>query len=116
MENDYLIWITLGTTGLIFWIGGLYFEKYPPQKINWWYGYRTKRSMRNLEVWTFAQAYAAKAMQKMGLRILLMGGVLGFFNFGGAVRLTIILLITAIYPFWMIFSIEKVLKQKFPDQ
>ncbi len=115
MENDYLIWITLGTIGLIFWIGGLYFEKYPPKKINWLYGYRTKRSMRNIEVWTFAQAYVAKAMQSMGLRTLLIGGVLGCFDFGFVGQFTLILLITIGYPIWMIFSIERVLKQKFPD-
>lgn len=30
----------------------------PPRRINSWYGYRTKRSMKNQRTWDFAQKYS----------------------------------------------------------
>lgn len=40
------------------------FQKYPPAKINNWYGYRTKRSMRDQASWDFANAYSSDLMLK----------------------------------------------------
>lgn len=35
-------------------------QKFPPKKINWYYGYRTDRSMKNEETWKIAQNYSSK--------------------------------------------------------
>lgn len=36
---------------------GYYFKRNPPAKINWFYGYRTRRSMANQEVWDTSNHY-----------------------------------------------------------
>lgn len=54
--------------GLLFSIGYcafmlilfLIFQQYPPKKINWFYGYRTKRSMRNETTWQEANRYSLR--------------------------------------------------------
>lgn len=35
-------------------------QKFPPKKINWYYGYRTQRSMKNQNTWDEAQEYSTK--------------------------------------------------------
>jgi len=51
--NDQInpLTLILGVTGLIFYVAGYIQFKYPPKKINHFYGYRTKTSMRSQEVW-----------------------------------------------------------------
>ena len=57
---DQLI-IALGYCIFMLIIFFVYF-KYPPKKINYFYGYRTRRSMQNNETWSFANKYAAKLL------------------------------------------------------
>lgn len=38
------------------------FKRFPPKKINHWYGYRTPRSMRSNEAWDCANTYSANAI------------------------------------------------------
>lgn len=42
------------------------FKKMPPYRINYWYGYRTARSMQNDETWAFAHAECAKVLKVLG--------------------------------------------------
>ncbi len=46
--------------GFLLYITGWFYKKYPPKKINHLYGYRTKRTMANQEVWDFANKIGAK--------------------------------------------------------
>lgn len=46
---------------------GWIWRKYPPKKINWIYGYRTKRSMKDENSWVFAQNYLSKVWLSLGL-------------------------------------------------
>jgi uncharacterized membrane protein len=48
--------------GPIFIIAGIVMILFPPKKINYLYGYRTKNSMKNIDRWNFAQNYSAKIM------------------------------------------------------
>lgn len=72
-DNENYITIILG---LIFVITGLIMYYFPPKKINYLYGYRTKNSMKNLERWTFAQRHSAKLMMWCGV-VLLITGIVG---------------------------------------
>ncbi|HAT64106.1 MAG TPA: hypothetical protein DCS66_05830 [Flavobacteriaceae bacterium] len=88
-------------------------QKYPPKKINWWYGYRTSRSMKNEETWKAAQEYASKKSIQLALFSFMFPGVFYFvipeYNF----LLTVIantLLILLIIPYT-----EKYLKEKFGE-
>ena len=60
-----LIMVLLITFTMIFF-GWLLFKK-TPKKINYVYGYRTKRSMMNEETWRFANQYCGKACYLCGL-------------------------------------------------
>lgn len=73
LDNEKFVTIILG---LIFVITGLILYYFPPKKINYLYGYRTKNSMKNLERWTFAQRHSAKLMMYCG-SILLITGIAG---------------------------------------
>jgi uncharacterized membrane protein len=50
---------------------GSYFMKKAPKKINWIFGYRTPRSMKNKETWEFAHRYAGRIWFKTGWAVLL---------------------------------------------
>lgn len=64
------IFLGLLSTGFLFIIAGFILFKNPPKKINWFYGYRTKTSMKNQKLWDLAQIYAAKVMMKLGLGLI----------------------------------------------
>lgn len=67
-----LIPIFIGTTITAL---GWYYKTYPPKKINWWYGYRTKRTMANQEVWDYANKIGAKFIFNHGIFILIFGNL-----------------------------------------
>lgn len=56
---------------LIMIIFGYVFAHKAPEKINWLYGYRTRRSMMNMDTWSYAHRYIGKLWQVMGFVILL---------------------------------------------
>ena len=45
---------------LVMIVGGMMMWKRTPKKINGIYGYRTSRSMKNLDTWTFAHRYIGR--------------------------------------------------------
>ena len=59
-----IVVLLIPLTMLIF--GRLLFRR-TPKEINYVYGYRTKRSMRNEETWKFANQYFGKARYLCGL-------------------------------------------------
>ena len=59
--------------GLIFLFAGIILLKFPPKKINGFYGYRTARSMKDQERWDFAQMYSSKEMIRLGFLLALFG-------------------------------------------
>ncbi len=46
---------------------GLIVQKFPPKKINHFYGYRTKRSMKNQTVWEAANTYASAVFVRIAM-------------------------------------------------
>ena len=56
--------LLIPVTMLIF---GKLFRSSPPNDINLWYGYRTRRSMASEETWDFAHRYAGKVWGHLGL-------------------------------------------------
>ncbi|WP_339610405.1 SdpI family protein [uncultured Planktosalinus sp.] len=108
-----LLFITLGSSGIIFLIAGYIMLKYPPKNINHFYGYRTRRSMESKEKWDFAQIFSAREMIKQAwymISIAIMGLFLNpeemfsmFLSIGFIIFSVVI----------MLFKTEKKLKQKF---
>jgi len=59
--------VVLFSTGVLFMISGIILQKRPPKDINWFYGYRTKNSMKNIDNWRFAQKLSAKYLMIQGV-------------------------------------------------
>ena len=55
---------------LLMIVAGFLMEKRPPKKINGFLGYRTIRSMKNMDTWRFAHSYCGKLWWKTGLILL----------------------------------------------
>ncbi|MFK4469826.1 putative membrane protein [Bacillus sp. RC252] len=62
--------------GIIFILAALILQKNPPTDINAAYGYRTKRSMKNKELWDAGNKYSAEVMNQNGFIMMLIGSVI----------------------------------------
>ncbi len=68
---DLLIPILMIIAGNMMW-------KHAPKKINGIIGYRTDRSMKNIDTWKFAQDYCGRLWWKMGWIMLIPSVVIHF--------------------------------------
>lgn len=102
--------------GTIFIVAAYIMLKFPPKKINYLYGYRTKSSMKNQEHWHFSQIYSSKLMLYCGF------GLIAFSGFGLLFKVSIekgvlistvfLFIVTAI----LFIKTEKAIKQKFKNE
>ena len=67
MAFGYLMLLVMLITPLTMVGFGLVFLKNPPKNINSFYGYRTKRSMKNQDTWDFAHHVCGKIWLVCGL-------------------------------------------------
>ena len=99
---------------------GIKFGKKPPEEINYLYGYRTKRSMKNDDTWRFANKYMGKLWTVMGLILIPVSAIASVFTLGkgkdtiGNACVVIIWVQLALL-FISIFIVEKALKKEFDD-
>lgn len=96
---------------------GKVFVKNPPRKINWVYGYRTHRSMKNQDTWNFAHLYCGKLWWKAGwvmlpLSVVSMLPVVGKSDdiIGGAGA--VVECVECVVLFMTIFFVERALGKK----
>lgn len=106
--------LILVLTVFLFFIAGLIHYYYPPKRINHLYGYRTKRSMRNLTVWKFAQTYAAKKMQRLGLYLVVLGLLASVVEIDRMIGTWLAIALVVLAPIPMLLETEKELKKRFP--
>lgn len=59
--------------GLIILIAAIFYNKYPPRKINSLYGYRTLRSMKNKANWEYSNRLGATYMLWVGVLSVVVG-------------------------------------------
>lgn len=101
-------------TGLLFIILGCIMLRYPPKDINYMYGYRTKRSMKNQVNWDFAQKYSSKLMLKYGVFMcliqLVLFSIFHSLNSLNKIILSIVFIVFSVILF--IWSVEQKLKQR----
>ena len=94
--------------------------KHCPKNINSLIGYRTTRSMKNMDTWKFAHEYCGKLWWKLGWLIMILTALMyiplyqgndNMIGIAGVVLITIqcTVLIISIYP------TEKALKEHFTD-
>ena len=55
---------------LLFFGLSWYYKRYTPKKINYWYGYRTRRSMANTIIWKEANTLASFYLYILGYVVL----------------------------------------------
>ena len=67
--------ITMASTGIVFWVAGLWVKKRPPKKINDLMGYRTQRSKSSQEAWDYSQQYSSDISIRVGQLMMLAGGL-----------------------------------------
>ena len=110
---DLIIPIVMVIAGRMMW-------KHCPKHINSMLGYRTTRSMKNMDTWKFAHNYCGKLWWKIGWVMMIPSALIHIplyhsdkntIGFAGVILVTIqcIILIVSIYP------TEKALKKHFND-
>ena len=111
---DLLVPVVMILCGRMMW-------KHPPKKINSFFGYRTSRSMKNMDTWIFAQKHFGKRWWKIGW-VIIIPSILVHIPFYGAsddmigivglilVTVQTMILIVSIFP------TERALKNTFPEE
>lgn len=92
--------MTLIIIGAVIAIIGLAFKFFPPKKINFWYGWRSRFSMKNQEIWDEAQRYGANLVILGGCALLMIGLVENFLMHNDREIVTLIavvVILTAIF-------------------
>ncbi|MAT90213.1 MAG: hypothetical protein CMC35_05930 [Flavobacteriaceae bacterium] len=74
MEGEEMI--AIGSVSLLLLILSWYYKTYPPKKINWLYGYRTRRSMSNPQVWEAANKDSAQRLWQVSWGLVVLGTIL----------------------------------------
>jgi len=113
MDFSSPFFIMFCVTGLLLAILGFYMKKNPPKKINHFYGYRTKRSMKSQEAWDFAQVYSSDIMVNIGLLHVLMSFIVVFLQESALIAFVFIGMIITTFGY-LIYKTEVELKKRFP--
>ncbi|WP_045801856.1 SdpI family protein [Flagellimonas lutaonensis] len=59
--------------GFLILVCGIIWQKFPPKKINYLYGYRTRRSMANQQIWKYANRIGANMFVWLGIVLTVFG-------------------------------------------
>lgn len=102
--------------GLIFILAGLIQMIFPPKKINSLYGYRTPRSMKNIEVWNFAQKLSSKVLILMGFILSLFGIIALLLGLEEVLINSFGIGLMLLFAIILFFYMESAIKKKFPQE
>lgn len=99
---------------------GLLMCKRTPKNINYIFGYRTTRSMKNQDTWKFAHEYCGNIWWKVGLALLVVTVIahIPFYNSSEDVLGTVTIIVMTIQIIALIapiFPTERALKNTFND-
>ncbi len=111
---DLIIPLLMVIFGRIMW-------KHCPSKINSWYGYRTPRSVQNMDAWKFAHEHFGKQWWKIGWIIMLPSAIvlLPVYNSTKNIITVVFLTVEVVQMVFLLYPIsqtEQALKSKFDDQ
>jgi uncharacterized membrane protein len=102
-------------TGIIFTIAGLITYRFPPKKINNFYGYRTGTSMKNQEIWDFAQKYSSIQMVKAGVFLFIISIICMFFDYSEQIINGIGFVVLFFAVIYLFLTTERAIKRNFPN-
>jgi uncharacterized membrane protein len=97
--------------GFIFFITGLITNTFPPKKINYLYGYRTSRSMKNQNNWDIAQRFSTKKMIQGSLVLIAISCSNMLFNLSDTIDLWVGVLSSFGVVAYIFYSTENELKK-----
>ncbi len=121
MNGYFLYWllITLLIPCIMIVFGCLFRQK-APKNINIWYGYRTQRSMKNEDTWTFAHRHLGRTWLIFGAVMLVISAITMIAVWGKdedtVSVVSLVLLVVQLIP--MIVSLiptERALKKRFDE-
>ena len=72
---DLFLFFLNASPAIVIVVGGLLWKRYPPKKINYLYGYRTSRSMKNQQTWDFANKIGPDMIIKTGFILFLLSAI-----------------------------------------
>ncbi|MDO5654771.1 MAG: SdpI family protein [Flavobacteriaceae bacterium] len=99
--------------GISYAIAGVIMYKFPPDSINYLYGYRTINSMENQEKWDFAQIYSSKVLIQAGILLILISFIGFLYQPDEITGLIIALSILIAVTIGIFLKVEIALKKKF---
>ena len=105
--------LALLSFGIIFITAGFILYRFPPKKINYLYGYRTKNSMKDIHHWSFAQKYSAKLMIWLGGIYTILICFLLWLKLEESTTIIIALASLILVPIILFIFVERKLKKKF---
>lgn len=99
---EWVFFLSATAPGLVLTIISWIYKVHPPKSINYLYGYRTRRSMRNQETWDFGNIIGAKMMLWVGISTFIAGVIAYFITPRWAMGISTFFLIVAIFAgiFW----------------
>lgn len=111
---DLLIPVLMILCGRMMW-------KHPPKNINGVIGYRTSRSMKNMDTWIFAHHYSGKLWWKLGWITLFPSAAIHIPLYGVsddaiAIAGGILAALQIVVLVGSVFQTEKVLKETFTEE
>jgi uncharacterized membrane protein len=74
-----------------------YYKKYPPKKINELYGFRTRRTMANQDIWDVANKRSAQDLWTYALYLLVISVFLIVFNIPYAFLIHMVVLLLGLF-------------------
>ena len=112
MEWGFFLLVT--APGLVLCIISWIYKRNPPKSINYFYGYRTRRSMRNQETWDFGNVIGAKMMLWVGISSFIVGTIAYFISPLWSLGISTFFLIVAIFVgiFWCERQLESHFNKK----
>lgn len=100
--------------GVVYSITALLMLRFPPKKINDFYGYRTSLSKKSQKHWDYAQVESAKYMKQVGYYSFLCCAPFILFSYNEW-HVWIAITIVTLLPFLALIQTEKAIKKRFKD-
>lgn len=114
LEN-YSTTIILGVLSIFTLITGYWFFYDPPKKINSFYGFRTKKSMRSQEQWDFAQRFSGKLFFWFGIGLMVLALLAYIFKFNSDIANVIVVAIFVMGALLILYKTEKGIDKELGD-
>lgn len=108
-------------TPILMILGGRIMWKHSPKNINCIIGYRTSRSMKNIDTWLFAQKHCGKLWWKIGWIISVPSLLIPIPFYGASVEIIgnmglLLIIVQTVILICSVFLTERALKEKFTDE